>query len=142
VLQYRDSLTEAENLYFQRAAKLEHRLPQFYLTIKVHKQPWKTRPIIRRIGSYLNVFSKWLDYRFKELIAFSPTYIKDSFQVLQELKAISQLPPNAKLFTCDAVSMYTNIDSTHGIQVITTWIEEYQDEIPTNFPKELFLRIL
>jgi hypothetical protein len=38
-LQQHDSLTEAENLYFQCATKLEHRLPQFYLTIKVHKQP-------------------------------------------------------------------------------------------------------
>ncbi len=75
-------------------------------------------------------------------LVFSPTYTKDSFPVLPELKAINQLPPNAKLFTCDAVSMYTNIDSTHGIQVIMNWIEEYLEEIPTNFPKELFLRIL
>ncbi len=59
--------------------------------------------------------------------------------------------------------MYTNIDSKHGIQVITNWIpcllsilvyskhgiqvitnwiEEYQEEIHTNFPKDLFIRIL
>ncbi len=85
-LQHRDSLTEAENLYFQCTAKLEYRLPQFYLTIKVHNQPWKTRPIVSSIGIYLNVFLKWLDHHFKELVIFLPTNIKDSFQVLQELK--------------------------------------------------------
>lgn len=140
-LNHRTSLTDAENTYFQRAAKLEYRIPQFYLTIKVHKRPWKTRPIISCINSYLNVFSKWLDYRFKELIKYSPTYVKDSFQILQELKTL-RLAPQAKLFTCDAVSMYTNIDSEHGMIVISCWLEEYQDEISSDFPKDLFLKVL
>jgi len=140
-LHHRDDLTVAENNYFIRAAKLEYRIPQFYLTIKIHKQPWKTRPIISCINSYLNVFSKWLDYRFKELIKNSPTYVKDSFQILHELKEL-QLPPEAKLFTCDAVSMYTNIDSSHGIIIISAWLDEYKAEIPTDFPSELFLKIL
>ena len=140
-LNHRTKLTAAENTYFIRAANLKYRIPQFYLTIKVHKQPWKTRPIVSCINSYLNVFSKWLDYRFKELIIYSPTYIKDSFQVLKELKHL-QLPPNAKLFTCDAVSMYTNIDSSQGIQAISDWIEEYNEEITPDFPSALFLEVL
>jgi hypothetical protein len=78
----------------------------------------KKRPIVSCINSYLNVLSKWLDYHFKELIIYSPTCIKDSFQVLHELKHV-QLPPNAKLFTCNAVSMYTNIGSSQGIQAIS-----------------------
>ena len=141
-LKHRTDLSDAENLYFQRAAKLEYRLPQFYLTIKVHKKPIKTRPIVSCVNSYLNVFSKWLDYRFKQLIKYSPTYLKDSFQVLQELKALGPLPPQAKLFTCDAVSMYTNINSMHGLQTIANWIEEYNEEVPQDFPTELFLRVL
>jgi hypothetical protein len=56
-LNHRTALTEAENLYFQRAAKLPYRIPQFYLTIKVHKTPTKTRPIVSCVNSYLNVFS-------------------------------------------------------------------------------------
>jgi hypothetical protein len=72
-LNHRTKLTEAENTYFICAENLKYRIPQFYLTIKVHKQPWKTRPIVSCINSYLNVFSKWLDYRFKELIIYSPT---------------------------------------------------------------------
>jgi hypothetical protein len=40
-LNHRNDLTEAENAYFRRNANLKHRLPQFYITIKVHKQPYK-----------------------------------------------------------------------------------------------------
>jgi len=87
------------------------------------------------------VFSKWLCYRFNELLPFVPTSIKDSFQVLNDLKSF-HLPANAKLFTCDAISMYTNIDSTHGLEVISNWFEEYPAEIPSDFPKVLFLKIL
>jgi hypothetical protein len=140
-LHHRTALTEAENLYFQRAAKLPYRIPQFYLTIKVHKTPTKTRPIVSCVNSYLNVFSKWLSHRFKELLSFVPTYIKDSFQILDELKTL-MLPPQAKLFTCDAVSMYTNIDSVHGLEVISSWFEDYPTEISPDFPKELFLKTL
>jgi len=140
-LSHRKDLTNAENQYFQRAAKLEYRIPQFYLTIKVHKTPLKTRPIVSCINSYLNVFSKWLCYRFNELLPFVPTFIKDSFQVLNDLKSF-HLPANAKLFTCDAISMYTNIDSTHGLEVVSNWFEEYPTEIPLDVPKALFLKIL
>jgi len=38
--------------------------------------------------------------------------------------------------------MYTNIDSTHGIQIISSWFEDYQEEIPADFPQALFLKIL
>jgi hypothetical protein len=81
-LNHRKELTAAKNQYFQRAAKLEYRIPQFCLTIKVHKTPTKTRPIVSCVNSYLNFFSKWLSYRFKELLSFVPTYTKDSFQIL------------------------------------------------------------
>jgi hypothetical protein len=128
-------------LYFQRATKLLYRIPQFYLTVKVHKTPTKTRPIVSCVNSYLNVFSKWLSHRFKELLSFVPTYIKDSFQVLDELKTL-KLPPQAKLFTCDAVSMYTNIDSVHGLEVKSNWLEDYPTEISPDFPKEFFLKTL
>jgi hypothetical protein len=140
-LHHRNELTAAENQYFQRAAKLEYRIPQFYLTIKVHKTPPKTRPIVSCVNSYLNVFSKWLSYRFKELLSFVPTYTKDSFQILNELKTL-QVPLHARIFTCDAVSMYTNIDSAHGLEIISSWFENYSNEISPDFPTTVFLKIL
>ena len=44
------------------------------------------------------------------------------------------LPPGAKLFTADAKSMYTNINTDHGTSQVENWIEEYHEEIPSGLP--------
>ena len=66
------------------------------------------RPIVCCVGTFVNDWSKWLDYWLQQLKHLVPTYVKDSQQVLDDVKLIN-LPPNAKLFTCDAHSMYNNI---------------------------------
>jgi hypothetical protein len=38
--------------------------------------------------------------------------------------------------------MYTNIDSSHGPELIERWIEEFTDDIPQTLPKELLLKVL
>jgi hypothetical protein len=45
-------------------------------------------------GSVPEGFSKWLDYKMKSLHDLVPTYLRDSYQVLKELKNIKVLPPN------------------------------------------------
>jgi len=78
----------------------------------------------------------------KSLRKLIPTDIRDSYQVLQELQALGPLPPGAKLFTADAVSMYTNISTLHSIEVIGKLLAECKDEIPLDFPTSLFLKVL
>jgi len=141
-LNHRNDLTEAENTYFRRNANLTHRLPQFYITIKIHKNPYKTRPIVSCIGSFLNAYSKWIDSHLQQLVIHNPTYIKDTQNILQDLQKLKNLPTNAKLFTCDAESMYTNINSIHGPSIIEKWIEEYPHNIPQNFPSTFLLKAL
>ena len=51
-----------------------------------------------------------------------------------ELQRLGILPPNARLFTVDATSMYTNIDTAHAIQVIGLWLGGLQ--LPEGFPLE------
>jgi hypothetical protein len=141
-LTHRNDLTEAENTYFRRNANLKHRLPQFYITIKVHKQPYKTRPIVSCVGSFLNAFSKWADTQLQKLLPSNPTYTRDTSHVLQDLKPLKNLPNKAKLFTCDAESMYTNINNTHGIEIIGKWLIDYSNDVPENFPSEFLLKTL
>ena len=85
----------------------------------------------------MNDWSKWLDYWLQQLKPEVPTYTKDSQQILDETKTMN-LPPNALLFTCDANSMYNNIDTNHAIEVITWWLDELflKGKLPKGFPLE------
>lgn len=113
------------------------------MTCKVHKHPWKTRPIVCCSGTFLNDWSKWLDYWLQQLLFSVPTYIKDSQQVLDEVKNLN-LPPGAKLFTCDANAMYNNIDTDHAIEVITWWLRDLDDRnlLPPFFPLDAVLEAM
>jgi hypothetical protein len=139
---YKDYLPTDEVTYFERGLKQDHRIPLFYILFKIHKTPWTTRPVVSCCGSFLNLFSKWLDEKMKLLLPLSTTYIRDSFQVLEDVAAIGPLPPNARLFTADAVSMYTNIDKQHAGEVFRAWFTSYPEEIPSTFPTEFFLSCL
>ena len=52
------------------------------------------------------------------------------------------LPKEAKLFTADTVSMYTNIDTDLGINSINSFLHANKDYLPQGFPTQLFLEIL
>jgi len=107
------------------------------MTAKDHKTPWKMRPIVCCAGTFINDWSKWLDYWLQKLKHHVPTYVKDSQQVLDETNHL-HLPPNAKLFTADANSMYNNIDTEHAIRAINLWLKDLdsKSQLPNNFPLE------
>ena len=109
------------------------------MTPKVHKNPWKMRPIVCCCGTLLNYLSRWLDYWFQKLRPLIPSYIKDSSQLLSRLRDLQQngpLPPNIWVFTADAKSMYTNIDTAHALEMIGAWLDNLLNEglLPSGFP--------
>eukprot|EP00956_Cyclotella_meneghiniana_P035166 scaffold112213_cov44-Cyclotella_meneghiniana.AAC.7 len=95
------------------------------MTCKVHKFPWKCRPIVCCAGTVINEVSKWLDYWLQ----------KDSQQVLNEIANLF-IPPGALLFTTDANAMYNNMDTDHAIQVLTWWLNDLDSrgQLPAGFP--------
>jgi hypothetical protein len=143
---HRDDLPQSEQTYFDRGLQKSHteyRIPRFYVTPKVHKTPWSTRPVVSCVGSFAEIFSKWLDHQMKKLLlTFSKTYLKDLFAILYDIRNLGPLPPHAKLFTADAVSMYTNIDTLHAMDTFRQWFATYPEEIPSDFPTDLFLLVL
>ena len=106
------------------------------MSLKAHKTPWKMRPIVCCAGTALNNVSRWLDYWLQQLKPFIPTYLRDSSQLLDLLANLGPLPPGAKVFTADANSMYTNIDTDHAIEVISAWLDSIKANLPTGFPFE------
>ena len=128
VASYDYLLSKAEKTYFEHFYHLNHHMKQFYITMKIHKNPMGTRPIVSCCGSFIEGFLTWLDFKMKSLIKFVPTYVQDSYQqVLREMKDFDELPQNVRLFTAHMVSMYTNINTEHGIQVFHEWLMDLKD---------------
>jgi len=136
-----DKLSQAELTFFKRSLTSHFRLPIFYGLPKVHKNPVALRPVVSTTNSLLAIFSTWLDYKMKELLPYVKSYIKNSTEVILDLKDL-HIPQNAKLFSADAVSMYTNIETVSGIKAMSDFLEANNAQISPTFPKVLFLQIL
>jgi len=127
---------DADRKFMQRSMQRfqdewkEHSCPtfcRFYLLAKVHKTPLKTRPIVSVSSSVTEAIGKWVDHQLqilfeKHRVRF-PYFLKSSRELVRDVTSIN-LPQNAKLFSCDAVSMYTNIDTTHALTVIQAFLNQ------------------
>jgi len=141
-----EELTTEDTKFFSRSFQKQYRIPTFYGTPKLHKDFvngfCKTRPIISKIGSFIEIASKFCDYHLTKLIPKVDSYLKDSFALLHELCTLNTLTPNAKLITADAVSMYTNIDTPHGLEILSQFIHEHALAIDDNFPVNTVIKLL
>ena len=134
-----NTLSEQDLKFFTRALhKPKYRIPTFYGLIKIHKSPWKIRPVVSCCGSLLARLSTWVDFHLQRLKKFIPSYVQDSEDLQRQLSSL-QIPKNTRLFTCDAISMYTNIDIDRSISIIKNWFETFRHELPTNFPSSFLI---
>ena len=130
-------IPDEDKTFLRRALRdFPDKKARFYQTLKAHKSPWKMRPIVACCGTFMNAWSQWLDYYLQQLKPFVATYVKDTKQILDEVRQIDDLPPNAFLFTADADAMYNNIDTEHAIEVIEAWLDELSThpDFPIDFP--------
>ena len=74
------------------------------------------RPVVAKCGTAIKSISKWLDCELQKLKSEIPWCIKDSESFRSEVIKLD-LPPNARLVTFDAKSMYSNIDLDHAMPV-------------------------
>ena len=105
---------------------------RFYLTLKAHKlnpgqtvDHLKSRPIVSCPRSLLHGLGVWVDRKLQEVAKNAISYFKNSLDLKEQLTQI-YLPPNAHLFTADAVSMYTNIPTHTVLNLIGKHITQYQ----------------
>ena len=114
-------------------------ISKFYIMPKLHKTPWKTRPVVPTCGTILHGISRWANYHLWKLIHLIPSYIKDCIDVKEKLEALGPLPPGTRLFIMDAIAMYTNIDTKHGMYILRQFLNLMKDKLPADFPVELVL---
>ena len=109
--------------YLLKSLQVNDPYAKFYLLAKVHKTPLKTRPIISVSGSLLHGIGRWLDIQLQDIVKDLQYVTKSSFTFVEDLK---KLQPNGNwtMFTCDAVSFYTNVDTNHAIKEISDFFNE------------------
>ncbi|KAL7534531.1 hypothetical protein ACHAXR_005939 [Thalassiosira sp. AJA248-18] len=92
---------------------------------KLHKTPLKTRPVCSDCASLPHALGQWVDEMLQPIVKAQPTYFKNTFALKKELNDL-KLPANASLFTYDAVSMYTNIDTEECIARLEAFLLDPQ----------------
>jgi hypothetical protein len=112
----------------------DKKIPYFYLLPKVHKTPLKTRPVVSTVSSILGTLSVWVDYQLEKIIHLCPAYTMDSWQILREIKELGIVSANALIYTADATSMYTNINTKHALSCIFKWFLLHNKDMPEDFP--------
>jgi hypothetical protein len=115
---YHHSISKDDNTFLWRSLEVQDKFSYFYITAKVHKTPWKPRPITSTAGSITHGLGRWVDQELKPIVKKLPSYIRSSAHLLERFKAINYDPSNVSFFSCDAVSMYTNIDTAHALEVL------------------------
>ncbi len=113
----------------------------FYGLVEIHKTPWTLRPVVSYWGALLASISSWIDYHLQTIRNHIPSNIKDSEDLQNQLNCL-HIPYHTKIFTCDAVSMYTNINIDYSIEIITKWFDKYKHETPATLPPKLLIATL
>ena len=91
--------------------------------MKVHKTPLKTRPVVSCSGSLLHSLGVWLDTALQPIATSLPSFITSSHDLKEDLSEMHPVSSGALLFTADAISMYTNIDTFYALHIIKSILE-------------------
>lgn len=89
------------------------RTQQLYFLKKLHKTPHSERPIVSGCSSPSENISKYIDYLLQSLMATIPTYLKNMYQLTEDLQEI-KIPKNSYLCTVDVISLYPSIPKDEG----------------------------
>ena len=116
------TISHADQTYLDRSLEVPDKFAHFYIMAKVHKSPWTVRPIVSVSGSLTHGLGRWLDKQLKPIVQQLPSYIESSFDLKNRLSRFDLDLTNISLFTCDAVSMYTNIDTDHALEVLAHFL--------------------
>ena len=95
----------------------------------------KSRPIVSCPGSLLHGLGVWVDRKLQEVTQRIVSYFKNILELKKDLLDLN-LPRNTRLFTADAVSMYTNIPTHTALNLIGKYLNQYQRKHNNEYPKD------
>lgn len=97
--------------------------PRFYLLPKIHKPDNPGRPVVSSIDCHTEKISHFVDHHLQPLNKALPSYVQDTTDFLQKLRALpEELPEDALLVTMDVRSLYTNVPNQEGIEAVKSYL--------------------
>ena len=141
-------LSDEDKKYLKESVHLDYLKDPFsylYGTIKVHKDPWMTRPVVSTCGSATYGLGKWCDQQLQPVVKKLQYVIHSTTDFMGKLRAFTKANQNLpwrdiKLWTADAKSMYTFIDTSHALEVIGEFL--HTDPICDSIQAEPILEAL
>ena len=121
-----------QKTYKQITPDIDCRPGLFYALPKLHKTDLSIRPIISNIKHPTSNISRYIHTILKPTAEKSLTYIKNSSELIDQLKKIN-ITKDTIILTADIESLYTNIPNNLGCKLTT--IELYNDKNNTSKPK-------
>lgn len=114
------------------------RCPKFYCLPKIHKPNNPGRPIISSVNSTTELISSFLDTILQPILKSTPTYLKDTNDLLKKLAQFKFQGHGRYIVIMDVVALYTNIPH----QDILTSIKYFLDQTPnTDIPTSVIIRL-
>ncbi len=105
-------------------------LGHFYLLIKLHKLPISGRLVCSDCGSLPHALGCWVDATLQPIVQDQALYFKNSAELKTNLEGLT-LPPNASLFTYNAVAMYPNINTANCLARLLVYLSD--TEVATKY---------
>jgi menaquinone-dependent protoporphyrinogen IX oxidase len=93
---YARKLDAADIKYLTKTTAVTDPYPKFYITAKIHKTPWKTRPIVSVPGSLLDGLGRWVDKILQPYLNATKSTILSSTTLKDKLVSLEKLPPSAR----------------------------------------------
>ena len=102
------------------------RIPQFYISPKIHKEKNPGRPAVSSINCYTANISKYVDHHLQPIVKQIPSYVKDTNDFINKINTVKSVPKNNYyLVIMDVRSLYTNIPNAEGISAVKGAFDNY-----------------
>lgn len=112
--------------------EMNPKIPRLYGQMKIHKENAPIRPVISSISSPWYHLSKFLCAWFKTMTNFIPQHaVKNSFDLIERLDKLENVPYTARLTSFDVVSLYTRVPKQPAIKRMLIILEESKVDIET-----------
>ena len=116
---------------------------RFYILPKIHKPFIPGRPICSSNNHPTERISEFVDHHIRKYAISLPSYVRDTQDFINKIKALGPLPEDTLLVTMDVTSLYTSIPNQQGMDAVLDHInDDPTAPIPQRYMEKLMDLIL